>query len=51
MMAGASAVQVGSAVYDRLDIFSEISTGIEAFLRRKSYSDVKRLIGLSHEMV
>jgi len=51
MMAGASAVQVGSAVYDRLDIFSEIGTGIEAFLRRKGYSNVKRLIGLSHEMV
>jgi dihydroorotate dehydrogenase (NAD+) catalytic subunit len=51
MMAGASAVQVGSAVYDRVDIFSEISTGIETFLRRKGYSNVKRLIGLSHEMV
>ena len=51
MMAGAAAVQVGSAVYDRLDIFSEISTGIEAFLQRKGYSDVKELIGLAHEMV
>ena len=51
MMAGASAVQIGSAVYDRLDIFSEISTGIEAFLQRKGYSDVKKLIGLAHEMV
>jgi dihydroorotate dehydrogenase (NAD+) catalytic subunit len=51
MMAGAAAVQVGSAVYDRLDIFSEISTGIEAFLQRKGYSNVKELIGLSHEMV
>lgn len=51
MMAGASAVQIGSAVYDRVDIFSEISTGIEAFLQRKGYSNVKRLIGLSHEMV
>ena len=51
MMAGASAVQIGSAVYDRIDIFSEISTGIEAFLQRKGYSNVKRLIGLSHEMV
>jgi dihydroorotate dehydrogenase (NAD+) catalytic subunit len=51
MMAGASAVQVGSAVYDRLDIFSEISTGIEAFLLRKGYSDIKQLIGLSHEMI
>jgi dihydroorotate dehydrogenase (NAD+) catalytic subunit len=51
MMAGASAVQVGSAVYDGLDIFSEISTGIEAFLQRKGYSNVKKLIGFSHEMV
>ena len=51
MMAGASAVQIGSAVYDRIDIFSEISIGIEAFLQRKGYSNVKRLIGLSHEMV
>lgn len=51
MMAGASAVQVGSAVYDRVDIFSEISTGIETFLQRKGYTDVNKLIGLSHEMV
>lgn len=51
MMAGAAAVQVGSAVYDRLDVFSEISAGIEAFLQRKGYSDVKELIGLAHEMV
>lgn len=51
MMAGASAVQVGSAVYERLDTFSEISTGIDAFLRRKGYSDVKKIIGLSHEMI
>ncbi|MGB9929742.1 MAG: dihydroorotate dehydrogenase [Methanosarcina sp.] len=51
MMAGAEAVQIGSAVYDKVEIFSEISTGIETFLQRKGYSDVKKLIGLSHEMV
>jgi dihydroorotate dehydrogenase (NAD+) catalytic subunit len=34
-----------------LDIFSEISKGIEAFLQRKGYSDIKELIGISHEMV
>ncbi len=51
MMAGAAAVQVGSAVYERIDIFSEINKGIKAFLQRKSYSNVKKLIGLSHEMV
>jgi dihydroorotate dehydrogenase (NAD+) catalytic subunit len=51
IMAGAAAVQVGSAVYDRLDIFSEIGKGIEAFLKRKGYSDIKKITGLAHEMV
>jgi dihydroorotate dehydrogenase (NAD+) catalytic subunit len=51
MMAGAAAVQIGSAVYDKVDIFSEINVGIEAFLQRKRYSNVKEIIGLSHEMV
>lgn len=51
MMAGASAVQVGSAVFDRLDVFSEISAGIEAFLARKGYGDVNEIIGLAHEMI
>ena len=37
-MAGAAAVQIGSAVYDRLDIFSEISIGIEAFLKERLFS-------------
>lgn len=50
-MAGAVAVQVGSAVYDRVDIFSEIGAGIEDFLKRKGYSDIKEIIGLAHEMV
>ncbi|HWR25906.1 MAG TPA: dihydroorotate dehydrogenase [Methanosarcina sp.] len=51
MMAGAAAVQIGSAVYDKVDIFSEINAGIEAFLQKKGYSNVKKLIGISHEMV
>ncbi|MDD3042698.1 MAG: dihydroorotate dehydrogenase [Methanosarcinaceae archaeon] len=51
IMAGASAVQVGSAVYERLDVFSEISAGIETFLGRKGYGDVKDIIGLAHERV
>jgi dihydroorotate dehydrogenase (NAD+) catalytic subunit len=50
MMAGAAAVQIGSAVYDKIDIFSEIGAGIETFLQRKGYSNVKEIIGLAHEM-
>lgn len=51
IMAGAAAVQIGSAVYDRIDIFSEINAGIEAFLKRKGYPDVKEIVGIAHEMV
>jgi dihydroorotate dehydrogenase (NAD+) catalytic subunit len=51
MMAGAAAVQIGSAVYDRIDIFSEIDSGVEAFLQRKGYSHLKEIVGIAHEMV
>lgn len=50
MMAGAAAVQIGSAVYDEIEIFSKIGAGIETFLQRKGYADAKEIIGLAHEM-
>jgi dihydroorotate dehydrogenase (NAD+) catalytic subunit len=51
MMAGAAALQIGAAVYDRIDIFSEIDSGVEAFLQRKGYSHLKEIVGIAHEMV
>ncbi|MBN1134419.1 MAG: dihydroorotate dehydrogenase [Methanosarcinaceae archaeon] len=51
IMAGASAVQVGSAVFEGLDVFSSISSGIDSFLTEIGYDGVEDIIGLAHEMV
>ncbi len=51
MMAGASAVQVGSAVFEGLDMFSSITSGIDSFLTEKGYGSVEDIIGLARGMV
>lgn len=47
MMAGASGVQIGSAVYDKLNIFSEICRGLSEHLSAADYS-LQEMIGLAH---
>ena len=48
MMAGASAVQIGSAVTSKgLEVFREVNTGIEKFLERKGYSSVREIVSLA----
>ncbi len=49
MMAGASAVQIGSAVHEGLDVFSSIASGIEKFVSKREYSDITDIIGIAHE--
>ncbi|WP_406659767.1 dihydroorotate dehydrogenase [Methanolobus sp. ZRKC3] len=49
MMAGASAVQVGSAVYDDLNVFPSIADGIDKFITEKGYKSYADIIGLAHE--
>lgn len=50
MMAGASAIGIGSAVYYQgIDVFSKITKGMEEFMKKEGYSDVKELIGAAHE--
>jgi dihydroorotate oxidase B, catalytic subunit (EC 1.3.3.1) len=51
MMAGATAVQIGSAVYEGLQVFSSIATGIEMFIAERGYKDVTDVIGLAHERI
>lgn len=51
MMAGASAVQVGSAVHKGLEVFSSIALGIEKFVSEKGYRDVTDIIGIAHERI
>ena len=47
MMAGASAVEIGSAVYRGLDIFKEISDGISRYLERKDMR-LDEIVGIAH---
>ncbi|SDF88499.1 dihydroorotate oxidase B, catalytic subunit [Methanolobus vulcani] len=51
MMAGATAVQIGSAVHEGLQVFSSIATGIEMFIAERGYKDVTDVIGLAHERI
>jgi dihydroorotate dehydrogenase (NAD+) catalytic subunit len=50
IMAGASAVQVGSAVSQSLDVFKSISSGIDDYLSTNGYSTIDEIIGFSHKM-
>ncbi|TGC10589.1 dihydroorotate dehydrogenase [Methanolobus halotolerans] len=47
MMAGASAVQIGSAVYDGMDVFRNVADGIESFMLQKGWSPGD-IVGLAH---
>ncbi|MGH1567188.1 MAG: dihydroorotate dehydrogenase [Nitrosopumilus sp.] len=47
-LAGASAIQLGSAVGDNwISIFNEINQGILQYMKRKGYSSIKDLVGLA----
>ncbi len=49
IMAGAKAVQIGSAVGNNINIFNEISSCMEAFLSEKGWS-LKEIHGMAHEV-
>lgn len=50
LYAGASCVQIGTAVmYHGLDVFREITSGLEKFMTRKGYQNVEEMVGLAHE--
>jgi len=50
MLAGASAIQVGSAIaFEGLSIFKSICDGIETYLKRKGFRSVSEIIGLAHK--
>ena len=47
-LAGASAIQLGSAVGDNwVDVFGEINKGILQYMERKNYSTIKDMVGLA----
>ena len=49
VQAGASAIQIGTAVAARgLNVFREVAEGIEAFLSKKGFRNVKEAVGVAH---
>ncbi|MCS7385917.1 MAG: dihydroorotate dehydrogenase [archaeon GB-1867-005] len=49
LMAGASAVQVGSAIAIKdLSIFKELTEGLKSFMMRKGYERISEIAGLAH---
>jgi dihydroorotate dehydrogenase (NAD+) catalytic subunit len=50
LYAGASSVQIGTAVmYQGLDVFSKITSGLSKFMIGKGYQKVEEMVGLAHE--
>jgi dihydroorotate dehydrogenase (NAD+) catalytic subunit len=49
LLAGASAVQIGSAIaWKDLGVFNSVNRGIERYLRKKEFRSVKDIVALSH---
>jgi dihydroorotate dehydrogenase (NAD+) catalytic subunit len=50
MLAGAAAVQIGTAIaFNGLKVFSSVNDGITKYLTRKSFKNVKEIVGLAHK--
>ena len=47
-LAGASAVQIGTAVAVDTQVFQTINRGVETYMRRKHFRRVKDIVGLAH---
>jgi dihydroorotate dehydrogenase (NAD+) catalytic subunit len=49
MLAGASAVQIGTAIgFEGLGVFKSIAEGIDLYLENMNFGSVKEIVGLSH---
>jgi len=50
MLAGASAVQIGTAVaFKGLEIFKSVTRGTEAYVRKKGFRNIKEIVGLAQK--
>ena len=47
-LAGASAVQIGTAVAEDTAVFQAVNKGVESYLRKKGFGSVKDIVGLAH---
>lgn len=49
-LAGACAVQIGTAIaFEGMQVFQEVTKGIDGYLRKKHLESVKDIIGLAHK--
>ncbi len=48
LLAGASAVQVGTATLGKLAVFDEINLGILSYLESKGYGSLRKMVGAAH---
>jgi dihydroorotate dehydrogenase (NAD+) catalytic subunit len=49
MLAGASAVQIGTAIaFKGLDVFRSVSEGINAYLKKKGFKNIEEIVGIAH---
>ena len=46
-LAGASAIQIGSALIEGLDIFSKIKDGVNKYLKKMNYSNTSEIVGMA----
>ncbi|MGC9516559.1 MAG: dihydroorotate dehydrogenase [Methanomicrobiales archaeon] len=47
--AGAKCIQIGTGImYKGMDIFNEICTGLEKFMKRKGFESIEEIIGKAH---
>ncbi len=48
LLAGASAVQIGTALHEGVEVISEINKGLIAYLKENGYNSITELKGLAH---
>ncbi len=48
ILAGASAVQIGTALRSGLKVFEEVINGIRSYLKAKDYEGINDIVGLAH---
>jgi dihydroorotate dehydrogenase (NAD+) catalytic subunit len=46
-LAGASAIQLGTAVMEGLDVFVQVKSGVQEYLKREGFAKVSEIVGLA----
>ncbi len=46
-LAGARAIEIGTAVLQGIDTFRQIKEGVQAYLREQGFTDVSEIIGIA----